>query len=132
MRAVIMFLSFFLLIYFGYSYGKSNISVVDAALATGIENKNPVGVSDKFPNTVKRVYLWTKIKVQNPPTYIYHVWYYKNREMARIKLYIRYSLFRTWSFKTILPQWTGDWRVQVEDTKGNIIFSKDFTVYKSH
>ncbi len=106
------------------------VYVIDYALTTGIKYKQPTEVAEEFPNTVRRIYLWTKIKAKNPPTYIYHVWYYKDEEVARIRLYIKYPIFRTWSFKTIPPQWTGKWKVVVEDIHGIPVLEKEFFVYK--
>lgn len=120
----------FLCVFYTKSFAINDISVLDYALTTSIKNKDPIDRLDSFPNTVKRMYLWTKIKALDPPTYIYHVWYYKGREMAKIRLYIKYPIFRTWSFKTLIPQWTGEWKVVVEDANGNPVFEKTFQVYK--
>ncbi len=121
---------FILFSFYVHSVYAEDVEVLEAHLAISVKNRQPVGVAERFPNTVKRVYLWTKIKAKKPPTYIYHVWYYRGKEMAKIKLYIKYSVFRTWSFKTILPQWVGPWRVVVEDINGNPIYEKSFEVYR--
>ena len=127
------FLKIFLVLLFLSSISfAQEVSIIDYALTTGIKNKDPVNRLDSFPNTVKRIYLWTKVKALNPPTYIYHVWYYEGKEMARIRLYIKYPIFRTWSFKTLMPQWIGNWKVVVEDKDKNPIFEKNFKVYKEN
>jgi hypothetical protein len=130
------FLAFLMLILtlnisYGNEKGKPQVSVLEYALTSGIEYRQPVdNLGNKIPNTIKRLYLWTKIKAYSPPTYIYHVWYYKGEEVARIRLYIKYPIFRTWSFKTIPPQWTGSWKVVVEDVYGNPVLEKEFIVFK--
>jgi len=105
--------------------------VIDIKFAKKIKNKEPVGVSDSFPNTIKKVYCWTKIRAFKVPTYVVHNWYYKNRLMASVKLDITYPVFRTWSSKKIFKNWIGKWRVEVLDEDGNIIALKEFEIYKS-
>ncbi|NPA53756.1 MAG: DUF2914 domain-containing protein [Aquificae bacterium] len=104
--------------------------VIDSALTKAIRYKQPINTLEKIPNTIKRIYLWTRIKTLYPPTYIYHVWYYKGKEVARIRLYIKYPIFRTWSFKTIPSTWTGKWKVVVEDINGIPLLEREFEVYK--
>ncbi|RMH43608.1 MAG: DUF2914 domain-containing protein, partial [Gammaproteobacteria bacterium] len=57
-----------------------------------------------------------------------HVWYWQDREMARVDLPVRSSNWRTWSSKRILPEWTGPWRVVVEDAAGKVVAEKVFRV----
>ncbi len=108
-----------------------NVKVIEMALAKSVKNRIPEIIGDEVPNNIKRLYFWTKILAKEPPTYIYHVWYYKGEEVARIRLYIKYPIFRTWSFKTIPPSWTGKWKVVVEDENGNQIVEKHFKVVKT-
>ncbi len=105
--------------------------VLEMYFAKNVVNREPVDVSEKFENTVGKVYCWTKIKTDSPPTYIYHVYKYNGKEMARVKLEIRYPVFRTWSYKTILPEWTGKWTVVIEDTDGNTIREGNFFIIKN-
>ncbi|ACO04363.1 MAG TPA: DUF2914 domain-containing protein [Persephonella sp.] len=106
----------------------SQIEVIDMKFARDVVNREPVDVSDRFPPDIGRVYCWTKIKADTVPTKIYHVWYYNEKEMAKVELEIRYPVFRTWSYKTILPQWTGEWKVVVQDEEGNNIYEKTFEI----
>ncbi len=123
-KVLIVFLSFFL---FFKAYSEET-EVISLVLAKSVKNRIPDTIGDVIPNNIGRVYLWTQIKANNPPTYIYHVWYYKNKEVARIRLYIKYPVFRTWSFKTVPPTWTGSWKVVVEDVYGNRLAEKSFKV----
>lgn len=102
--------------------------VVDIKFAKEIKNKEPVNVSNVFPNNIKKIYCWTKVKAFKVSTYIIHEWYYKDRKMASVKLTITYPLFRTWSSKRIIPSWTGNWKVVVKDENGNIIATKSFLI----
>jgi hypothetical protein len=48
--------------------------------------------------------------------------------MARVSLRVAGPNWRTWSSKTILPEWTGEWRVDVVGPDGTVLRSVDFTV----
>ena len=120
----ILFLFFIL---FSFSYAQ-NIKVIDMKFAVAIQNREPIGISERFPPDIGKVYCWTKIYSDKVPTKIYHVWYYKGKEMARVELGITYSTFRTWSSKNILPEWVGSWKVVVEDENGNKLAEKSFEI----
>jgi len=115
------------LMVFSISFAQ-NVKVEDIKFAVAIQDREPVGISEKFPPDIGKVYCWTKVVAQEVPTNIYHVWYYGDREMARVELGITYHTFRTWSSKKILPQWVGTWKVVVEDENGNKIAEKSFEI----
>ncbi|WP_457642113.1 DUF2914 domain-containing protein [Persephonella sp.] len=119
---------FFIVLMIVFNSNASEIKVLEIYFAENVENRKPINISETFPNTIKRVYCWTKIKAENPPTKIYHVWYHKDKEMARVELDIKYPYFRTWSYKTILSHWIGKWKVVVEDKNGNPLAEKEFEI----
>ncbi|WP_457640072.1 DUF2914 domain-containing protein [Persephonella sp.] len=104
------------------------VRVLDMQFAVAIQDREPIGISERFPPDIGKVYCWTKVSADNVPTKIYHVWYYNDREVARVELGITYSVFRTWSSKTILSQWVGTWKVVVEDENGNPVAEKSFEI----
>ncbi|SNZ06280.1 Protein of unknown function [Persephonella hydrogeniphila] len=116
---------FLILVTFSFA---QTIKVQGMEFAVAIQDREPIGISDKFPPDIGKVYCWTKIYTEKIPTKIYHVWYYQGNEMARVELGITYHTFRTWSSKKILPQWTGEWTVVVEDENGNEIARKSFEI----
>jgi len=59
-------------------------------------------------------------------TILDHVWFYRGEEMARIPLRVDTPRWRTWSTKRIRPDWTGTWRVDVQDVEGRVITSLEF------
>ena len=101
---------------------------VEAELCTGIEERMPLGVSDRFDPDVGRVYLWTRITGAGGGTMIKHVWYYGDEEKASIELPVKSVAWRTWSYKTVLPELTGDWKVDVVDAAGDILQSAAFSI----
>jgi hypothetical protein len=57
-----------------------------------------------------------------------HVWYYENEEMARVELPVRSPNWRTWSSKSILPAWSGQWKVDILDPNDEVLVSESFTI----
>ena len=119
-----------MLVLFYLSHGQE-VKVVGMEFAVAIQNREPIGVSDRFPPDIGKVYCWTKIQATTVPTRIYHVWIYDDKEMARVELDITYHTFRTWSSKNILPQWKGKWTVVIEDEYGNKLAEKSFEITES-
>jgi hypothetical protein len=106
---------------------ESVASVEAAALGTGVENLTPIGVAESFPASVGRVYCYSKI-INGGGTTITHKWYYNEKEVAAVPLDIRSPSFRTYSYKTILPQFKGNWKVEIVAEEGHIIKTLEFTI----
>lgn len=103
---------------------------VETTLCTGVEDRMPVGEADTFMPNVERVYLWTKVTGVEGETAIRHVWLHEGREMADVELPVKGDPWRTYSYKTILPEWTGSWEVKIVGLDGNVITSVAFTIGK--
>jgi hypothetical protein len=100
----------------------------ETAIGTGVQEREIVGKASTFPADVGKVYFWTNVMGAEEPTVVNHVWYYKGKEMASIELSVRDKSWRTWSYKTILPEWTGEWTVVVTDDMGREVAKSSFTV----
>ena len=61
-------------------------------------------------------------------TYVTHVWYFGDRERARIKLAVRSPNWRTNSSKKIQPHEIGDWHVDVVGADGQVLMTIPFTI----
>jgi len=101
---------------------------VETAVCTGVEDREPVGEADVFPSDVGKVYFWTKVDGIQDTTMIKHVWYYKGDEIATVQLPVRGISWRTYSYKTIPPEWSGDWVVKVVDADGDVLKAVPFKV----
>lgn len=77
---------------------------------------------------IGRVYCWSTITGARRNTAVEHVWYWQEREMARVRLAVRGPRWRTWSSKRIAPEWSGTWRVEVVTTDGTPLAVRFFTV----
>ncbi len=107
---------------------RAQLSVEESAIALDVIDRMPVGSDSTFVASVGRVYYWTRVAGAEGEVAIHHVWFHGDQEMADIELRIGGSPWRTWSNKAIVPEWTGDWRVEARDSAGNVIATIRFTV----
>lgn len=104
------------------------LQVVRDAVATGIIDREPIDAGQVFSATLDRIYYFTEVQSEMPTSEITHVWYYGDREMARVTLPIEGSRWRTWSSKQILPGWTGQWKVEAVTMGGAVAASQPFSI----
>lgn len=104
------------------------LSVSTFEFATAINERSPVEIDTAFSAAVGTVYAFTRVHGAADTTQISHVWYYKDQEKARINLDVNSKDWRTWSSKKIVDQWTGHWRVLIEDSNGRVLDSKSFII----
>ncbi len=107
---------------------RAQLSVGESAIALDVIDRMPVGSDSTFVASVGRVYCWTLVAGAEGEVAIHHVWFHGDQEMADMELSIGGSPWRTWSSKAIMPEWTGDWRVEVRDPAGNVIETIRFTI----
>ena len=107
---------------------QSTLTIPESSVATMVVDRMPSGASMTFPAGTERLYAWTRVQGAAGETIIHHVWIQGDVERADIELRIGGSPWRTWSNKAIMPEWTGDWRVEVRDSSGNVLETIRFTV----
>ena len=106
----------------------STIGVQDAAISTGVHDRIPTGIASTFDPSVGKLYAFTRIVGAEGDTRVYHKWYHGGTLMADVPLTVRSGDWRTWSSKTVLPEWTGSWRVVVVSEDGTILGTVDFAI----
>jgi hypothetical protein len=101
---------------------------VEAEVCTEIEERMPVGTADSFPPDVERLYLWSRIMGAEDNISVQHIWSYKGEEKLNLELPVKSASWRTWSYKTILPEWTGKWEVRIIGPDGTVMATIPFTI----
>jgi hypothetical protein len=104
------------------------VSVVEAVVCQEVVDRAPVGISDTFPAGTERVFCFTRIDAAEGETAITHNWYHQGTLKASVVLPVRASSWRTWSSKSLLPEWTGEWMVEVLSQDGTPLESVVFFV----
>ena len=108
---------------------EDGLRVGTMAICTGIENREPVGVSTNFFEPSQNLFCFTRIEGAPDTLTVTHVWYFEDAEVGRKDLAIKSMSWRTWSSKKMLDKWSGSWRVDVLGPDGAVLRSQEF-VYK--
>jgi Protein of unknown function (DUF2914) len=94
---------------------------------TAVEDRQPSGVGSVFPEDLDKLYCFTKIGGAEGTTYVYHVWYFGDKEIARVKLPVKSKSWRTWSSKN-LHVGLGYGYVEVVSESGDILGRAEFKI----
>jgi hypothetical protein len=101
--------------------------VLEASIATGMENRQPVGAGETFPASVGKLYCYTKIAGGQEGGEVVHKWMKGGEPMAEVTLKLGGSPWRVYSSKIIVPEATGKWSVDVMQD-GKVLKTLEFTV----
>ncbi len=106
------------------------LKVKEIHIGTGfdITTRKIAGEGERLTATAGKLWCYTIITGASRETFIRHVYYYKGRQIADVKLDVKFPVFSTWSSKTVLPEWKGDWNLKVIDFDGRVIGEKNFIV----
>jgi cytoskeletal protein RodZ len=107
----------------------NNLSIIDAAVCTGIKDRIPQGIGNTFEWSTDRIYVWSRIKSESPPSSFRHIYYFKGKKVNDVSLKVNASHWRTWSYKTISnTRYIGPWRVDLATVDGNVLKSLKFEI----
>jgi hypothetical protein len=107
------------------------LHVLRAYVCKGIEQSEPTQAGKSFlpeSDGLLRLCCFSEVAGAARPDTVLHVWYWGDREMARVALPVKSARWRTWSTKKILDEWRGEWRVDVTDRGGFVLASLDFSI----
>ena len=96
-------------------------------ICTAVEDRQPSGVGTVFPDDLDKIYCFTKIGGAEDTTYVHHIWYFENNEIARVKLPIKAISWRTWSSKK-LNMLLGNGHVEIVSESGDILGKAEFEI----
>lgn len=106
----------------------AGLQVTRAAICKEVIQREPIDSDTVFPSDIGKVFCFSKIEGARSPVAIFHIWKYKDKEMARVKLNVKSSSWRTWSSKKILASWVGPWMVEIQDESGTILKTLEFEI----
>jgi hypothetical protein len=96
-----------------------------ATLTTAVVEREPVDSIANLTTEHTQVYYFTEVRDMTGETVI-HRWEYNGEIMAEIDFAVGGPRWRVYSSKTLLPGWTGDWKVSVLDAAGNALSVNSF------
>jgi len=94
---------------------------------TTVKDRQPSGVGSVFPETLDKLFCFTKIGGAKGSTYVSHVWYFGDKEVARVKLPVKSKSWRTWSSKN-LHLGLGYGYVKIVSESGDILGMAEFKI----
>ena len=100
--------------------------VARAVFTTGIHDREPVDQVTTMTTDKDKIYFFTEIRNMSGHT-VKHRWEYNGKTMAEVEFSVGGPRWRVWSSKTLLPQWTGEWKASVVDESGNVLSESTFT-----
>ena len=99
----------------------SDIRIEEAAICRSVEDLEPIGAGDVFSSDQGRLSCFSRVVGAQEDTEIVHNWYYGETLMAGINLHVGSSSWRTYSTKNILPEQTGEWKVEIMSQSGELL-----------
>ena len=101
-------------------------AAAEVSVGTAIENRALMGAAESFALGVGKVFCFSKV-TNAAGSEIEHVWYKGDSEVARVKLAINGSPWRTYSSKALGEDGAGDWRCEVVQN-GTVLQTARFKV----
>ncbi len=120
---------------------------VVAQFTTGVENREPVDQITFVESGVEKIFFFSDLRGLAGRT-VQHRWIYGGEIVAEVNFEVRGPRWRVWSSKELLPDWIGDWTVEIvtlnaadnadnagddgdgdgsEDNDGEVIAAETFT-----
>ena len=105
-----------------------DLKVEDASIATNVDNLNPSGMANEFPKETPKLYCYSKVIGAEGETTIKHIWYYKDKLNTETELPVKSKSWRTYSYKTMGPEFAGNWKIDITTKDGKILKTLTFTI----
>lgn len=99
-------------------------TVSRAQFASAVLDREPVDELDAIGPGSDKVFFFTELRNMDGAT-ITHRWSLNGESMAEVEFKVRASRWRVYSSKTLLPEWRGEWVVDVVDQNGSVIESSN-------
>ena len=106
--------------------GFSRGSVVRSAFTRDVDQREPTESLQNLTNENGQVKFFTELRDMGGQTAI-HRWEYEGKVVAEIEFDVKGPRWRVWSSKSLVPQWTGDWKVSVINGAGEVISEKNLS-----
>ena len=94
-----------------------------AQFTTAILDREPIDELATLSTDADKVFFFTELRNMDGAT-VTHRWTLNGTVMAEISFNVRASRWRVYSNKALLPEWRGDWVVDIVDDKGTVIASR--------
>jgi len=104
------------------------MAITRMVVGTGVDNREPQGVAEKFPAQTEKVYCFLEAKDIPQDQELTLKWYAGNNPMGKTALSVKQGpKWRTWAYKN-LRGIKGDWKVEIKTSEGKILKEAQFKV----
>ena len=100
--------------------------VARTAFARKIEQREPVGKVSRLQPSAEQVFYFTELRDMAGQT-VTHRWTYQGETRAEVAFEVGGPRWRVYSSKDFLPEWTGEWTVEVVTGDGQVIHRDTIT-----
>jgi len=107
---------------------KSELSIEKAVIAKGVDKLEPVEPGESFSKDVGKVYCVVKVVGAKAETEIKFIWLLGDKNLGTVSVPVKSSPWRTFSYKTIEPSMTGDWKVEIRDADDIFLTAVSFKI----
>ena len=108
------------------SVSAANAEVARSVITTAVVDREPVSDLTSIPASDNSAVFFTELRNMEGTT-ITHLWKFNGEVMAEVKFNVGGPRWRVWSSKNLMPEWYGEWIVDVLDDAGNVLVEKSFT-----
>ena len=91
-----------------------------AQFTSAVLDREPTDELSAISLNADKVFFFTELRNMDGTT-ITHRWSLNGTVMAEVSFNVRASRWRVHSSKTLLPEWRGDWVVEVVDETGAVV-----------
>lgn len=106
--------------------GFSRGSVVRSAFTREVAEREPTENLENLTNENGQVKFFTELRDMSGQTAV-HRWEYDGKVVAEVEFNVKGPRWRVWSSKSLVPKWTGDWKVSVINGAGEVISEKNLS-----
>lgn len=104
------------------------MTIARMVVGTGVDNREPQGVAEKFPTQTERIYCFLEVTDIPKDLELTLKWYAGDKATGEIALSVKQGpKWRTWAYKN-LQGIKGDWKVEVKTPEGKILKEVRFKV----
>jgi hypothetical protein len=100
-------------------------SVARAIITTNVAEREPVNDLERVLAGNEKVSFFTELRGMAGQK-VRHRWSFGGEMLAEIEFNVGGPRWRVWSSKKLMPEWAGEWTVEVVDAEDNTLSSKSF------
>ena len=108
------------------SANPADTPTVLAQFTSGVENREPIDQVTFVENSAERIFFFTDLRGLAGQT-VKHRWIYNGETKAEVNFDVRGPRWRVWSSKDLMPDWIGDWTVEIVTAEGEVLAAETFT-----